>query len=177
MQVKNLFYTQLLFCFGQNIPEGDEHFHHLFKIHEYFSEPLIVVQVLFCPFPPSHVISSGERKSTRRGEICLRGAHWADSSFRQRLTEQVSGLSGRAEQSVFWHKHQVKVLMEGCCEPIWPPVFWGWPPQALLCWSDFVLSWLCYELWVWIWQTDLKVSYAGSFQCPGGSNPPLIKEM
>lgn len=90
------------------------------------------------------------------------------------MTEQVPGLSGRAEQSVFWHKHGVQVLMEGCCEPIWPPFFW-FCPEALFCWSDFLLSLLCYWLLWWIWQTDLKVSYLGSFQCLLASNPPVIK--
>ena len=43
------------------------------------------------------------------------------------MTEQVADLSGRAQPSVFWHKHGVQVLMEECCEPVWPPVFWRCP--------------------------------------------------
>lgn len=93
------------------------------------------------------------------------------------MTEHVPGLSGWAEQKIFWHKHRGEVLMEVCCEPVWPPVFWGWP-QVLLCWSDFVLSLLCYWLWVWIWQTDLKVSYPGSFSlCFLACNPAVKEEM
>ena len=93
------------------------------------------------------------------------------------MTESVPGLSGRTEQSVFWHKHRSGDLMEGCCEPVWPV----WPSEVApeRYFAGQILSWACrYWLWVWSWQTDLKSFISREFfSGPPASSPCVIKEM
>lgn len=106
-------------------------------------------------FPPLHVISWGKRKSMRPGDISLRGAHLADSSFWLLVSDDwTSSWSVRTSWTEYLDINtggRFSCLV--CCEPVWP--------QALLCWSHFALSLLC--SWCGFCKLILKLFF---FQCP-----------
>lgn len=83
-------------------------------------------------FLTSHIPRWKEISETK-WYLSERKLYWADNSLRQHdvAIEQAPDLSEQAEQSVFWHKHRVQVLMERCCKPVWPSVLQGHPPSSV----------------------------------------------
>ena len=90
------------------------------------------------------------------------------------MTESVPGLSGRTEQSVFWHKHRLEDLMEGCCEPVWPVLSSEVGPERYF--AGQILSWAC-GYWCGVGKLILKFHIQGVSSGPPASSPCVIREM
>lgn len=119
-------------CFVQNIISIT-----ISPVLKYALKAISPCSKLGVSFQPCQISSRGKRNSSRHGDISLeRSTHWADSCVWV-MTEHVSGLSERADQKVFWHKHPAGVLMEVFREPARPQVVWGWPHSA-----GHIASWI-----------------------------------